>query len=87
VWRPSAAREALGFQSTGGENLCRVATFRFIALPGSSEVKRDAGEVLGIFRCLKSVTGIIGGQEGDENDRIAATKEQSDSPVCKPVVS
>src|SRR6266566_2722843 len=56
-----------------GENLCRIFTFRLITFPSPSEVQRYAGEMLGIFRHLKSVTGVIGGQEGDENQRIACS--------------
>lgn len=49
-----------------------IVASRFVAFPGSSEVERDAGEELGIFRHLKRVTGVIGGQEGDENQRSPA---------------
>src|SRR5438552_1237854 len=53
------------------EKLSRVGTFRFVRFASSPEVERYAGEVLGVFRYLKSVTGVVGGQVRNENEGLA----------------
>ena len=50
-----------------------IGAFRFVAFASPSEVERDAGEVLRIFGDLKGVTGVIGGQVGNEYEWIAGS--------------
>ncbi len=56
-----------------GEKLRGIDAFRFVGFASPSEVERDAGKVLGVFRHLKSVTGMIGGQVGNENEWLACS--------------
>src|SRR4029077_20159076 len=56
-----------------GENLRRIGTFRFVAFARPSKIKGDTGEVFGIFGYLECITGVIGGQVGDENEGLTGS--------------
>src|SRR5215470_15985440 len=54
-----------------GEKLGRVGAFGFVAFTRAPQIQRNAGEVAGILSNLKGVTGMIGGKEGNQDERVA----------------
>ena len=54
-----------------GEQFGRIFSVRLVGLARSAGIKRNAGEVLGIFGDLEGVTGIVGGKIGNEDKRLA----------------
>src|SRR6266849_2221843 len=56
-----------------GEKLSGIGTIRCVTFASPSEVERDAGKVLGVLCHLEGVTGVIGGQVGNENERLAGS--------------
>src|SRR5215510_6324412 len=54
-----------------GEMLRRIGTFCFVRLSRSPEIERDAGKVRGVFCHLEGITGVVGGQVWDQNQRLA----------------
>src|SRR5262249_22286416 len=50
-----------------GKQFHRIGAVRLVGLACSSRVKRDTGEVLGVVSDLKGITGMIGGEIGNEN--------------------
>src|SRR5712692_427140 len=68
--------DAQGADESGNvvcEKLSGIGAFRFVGFASPSEVERDAGKVLGIFCHLEGVTGVIGGQVGNENEGLASS--------------
>jgi len=45
----------------------------FVGFTCPSEVERDAGKVLGVLCHLEGVTGVIGGQVGNENEGLTGS--------------
>jgi hypothetical protein len=50
-----------------GEEFGRIGPLRLIALARAPRIERDAGEMLGVVGDLKRVTGVVGGEIGDEH--------------------
>src|SRR5206468_3047140 len=55
------------------ECLCRISSLGGLAFTGSAKIERNASEVLAIFGNLESVTGVIGGQVRNQNERVAGS--------------
>jgi hypothetical protein len=51
-----------------GEQLRRIGTVRFVRFARPPQIDGNAGEVPGILRDLKCVTGVIRGQIRNENE-------------------
>src|SRR5437763_5613963 len=54
-----------------GEILGGVGAFRLVTLAGSAQIKRNAGEMLGIFSDLEGITRVISAQIGNQYQRFA----------------
>ena len=50
-----------------GENFSGIDSFRFVGFTRASEIERDACKVLGVFRYLERITGVIGAQVRNKN--------------------
>src|SRR6266849_4491553 len=55
------------------QKLGGIDAFGFVRFTCPSEVERDAGKVLGILCYLEGITGVIGGQIRNENQRLSAS--------------
>src|SRR6185437_1439164 len=56
-----------------GKDLCGISAFRLVRFACPPQVERDAGKVFGILRYLKCVTGIVGTQIWNQDQRISAS--------------
>jgi hypothetical protein len=55
------------------KELGRIDTRGFIGFARSACIDGDAGEVFGVLGDLKGITGVIGGQVGDKNERLSGS--------------
>src|SRR6185312_7212008 len=55
------------------EKLGGPGTCGFVRFACPAEVERDAGKVLGVFRHLKGVTGMVGAQIRNKQERLSAS--------------
>src|ERR1700722_10202539 len=53
------------------EQFHRIGALRLVSLARAPRLNGDAGEVLSIVGDLKSITGLISGQIGNENKRLS----------------
>ena len=53
------------------EEFGRIGPVRLVALARATRIERDAGEMLGVVGDLKRVTGVVGGEIGDEHQGLA----------------
>jgi hypothetical protein len=56
-----------------GKHFGGIRSFRYVALSGPSQVKRDAGEVLGVFCHLECVAGVVRAQVRDQDERLTTS--------------
>ena len=70
LWDPKGLHES---SDVIGEKFSGIGAFRFIGFASPPQVQRNAVRVLGIFFHLEGVTGVIGAQEGNENERLIAS--------------
>jgi hypothetical protein len=54
-----------------GEQLGGVGALRLAAQPCPAQVNGEAGEVLGVVRDLERITGLVGREIRDEDQRLA----------------
>src|SRR5688572_6919651 len=54
-----------------GEKLRGIGALGFVAGTRPTKVERDTGELLRVLRHLKRVTGVIGSEVGNENERLS----------------
>jgi len=53
------------------EKLAGIDAFGFVAFTRPAEVDGDAGKMLGVLGYLEGITGVIGGQIGNEDQRFS----------------
>ena len=54
-----------------GEQFGRIGPGRLVGLARPARIKRNAGEMLGVVGDLEGVAGVVGGEIGDEDKRLA----------------
>src|SRR5271169_3295899 len=54
-----------------GEQLHRIGAVRLVSLARASRVNGDASEMLGIVCDLEGIAGVVGGEIGDEDERLS----------------
>ena len=54
-----------------GEQLGRISALWLVAFTRPARIKRNAGEMLGIFGDLEEVAGVVSGEIRNENERLA----------------
>ena len=56
-----------------GEQFGRIGPVRLVGLARAARIERDAGEMLGVVGDLERVAGVVGGEIGDEDQRLAGS--------------
>src|SRR6516225_9749164 len=55
-----------------GEQFRRIGGLRLVALAGAARIHGNTGKALGVIGDLEGIAGIVGGQIGDEKERLTA---------------
>jgi len=67
-------RDAQGLHQGGhvvGDDFRRVGRIRLLRLASPAGIERDAAELLGVVGDLEGVAGVVGGEVGNQDERLA----------------